>query len=215
MEIKRRNPSSLNIIVVFLLLFSLPFFIFTAYISTFEYPILILLGCSSLLFLYYYKSNQLSKKEIEFIEKNSVFIIEQKKYKEADYATPIIALSLACINNPIEYPHYFVFSLTISILLFVKYFMDRRKSKEFESKNQVLFLPTQIISLDSIHKVINISDINVLKLTNSSFYLNEKYGYLDIDIKELSSDKKEKLKLHLNKIASQTAAIPERINISF
>jgi len=212
MKIKKRNPNILSQLIITVLIFLVPIILLNSFFAIGAIPNLMILGLSIFACSYYFQRFDLSKEEISNIENNAIYSIEQK-INNTDFLNPLFFLFFILVSDSKEE----TFNFWVSIISFI-YCSGRTIYSIIQKTNfileKVLFLPTQIIYIYDTKKVINITDINIIKLTNSKLYLNEINGYLSVNIKKLSVNKKEELKLHLNKIASQTATIPERINIT-
>jgi len=212
MELKRRNPNFLiEMVIAFFIIFS-PIIVVNSFFSISAIPNLLIFGLSIFACSYYFKRKSLSEEEINYIENNAIYSIEQK-ITNTDFLNPLLFLFFILVSDSKEE----AFNFWVSIVSFL-YFSGKTIQSIVQKTNfileKVLFLPTQIVYIYDIKKVINIAEINVLKLTASSLHLNTMHGSLDVKIKKLPQGEKEELMLYLNKIASQTAAIPERIIIS-
>ena len=208
MEIKRRNP---NFLIAMVIIFA-PIIVLNSIFSFSAIPNIIIFWLSVFACSYYFKRKSLSEEEINYIENNAIYSIEQK-IKNTDFLNPLLFLFFILGSDSKEE----AFNFWVSIVSFL-YFSGKTIQSIVQKTNfileKVLFLPTQIVYIYDIKKVINIAEINVLKLTDSSLHLNTMHGSLDVKIKKLPQGEKEELMLYLSKIAGQTAAIPERINIS-
>lgn len=215
MEIKRRNPNFLIEMLIAMGILFAPIIVLNSFFSISAIPNLIIFGLSVFAFSYYSKRKSLSEEEIICIKSNAKFKIERKIY-ETDFLTPvlfIVSLSYTCTMDREAEPIYFGLSIVATLYFFGAFIHERIVKSNFREEG-LYFLPTQIVFFNGNYKVINIAEINILKLTASTFYLNSMHSSLNVNIKKLPQDEKKELMLYLSKIAGQTAAIPERINIS-
>jgi hypothetical protein len=216
MKIKRRNPNFLIEMLIAMVIIFAPIIVLNSLLSISPIPNIIIFWLSAFACSYYFKRKSLSEEEISCIKSNAKFKIERKIY-ETDFLSPIFLVFLliqTLTSDDIKArPIYFVFCLILILSAFISY-LRRIYTKSNFREEGLYFLPTQIVFFNGDYKVINIAEINVLKLTASSLHLNTMHGSLDVKIKKLPQDEKKELMLYLSKIAGQTAAIPERINIS-